>query len=143
LCEGLPCVLSGDIPDSDCSDLLALARADLMVCSVSSFSVWAAFLSGKPYLWYGPNLHAHSEGYLSIWGHEAGQQREGSPTRQAIAAVGSQVQPPVSRAWAVGHDGQVPAAALRQIGWAAHSGDTDLLQYGVIRAGSGEEGICT
>jgi hypothetical protein len=132
LCDGLPCVLSGDIPDSDCSDLLALADADLMVCSVSSFSVWAAFLSGRPYLWYGPNLHPHPEGFLSIWGHEAGQQQEGSATRQAIAAAQAKVQPQASRAWAVGHDGEVPAAALRQIGWASQSADTDLLQYGVI-----------
>lgn len=145
LCDGLPCVLSGDIPDSDCSDLLALAQADLMVCSDSSFSVWAAFLSGRPYLWYGPNLHPHPVGYLSIWGHEAGQQKEGSPTRQVIAAAQAQTkaQLQASRASAVGHEGQVPAAALRQNGWASSTADTDLLQYGVIRAGASEEGVCT
>jgi len=136
LCAGLPCVFSGDIPDSDCSDLLALAGADMMVCSVSSFSIWAAFLSGRPYLWYAPNLNLHPEGFLSIWGHEAGQQGEDSPTRRAIAAAKAQVLAggtPASRAWAVGHDGQVPAGAIASLGAnTAGRVERDLVVYGVI-----------
>ena len=68
LLEAVPCVTSNDIPDSDCSDLLALADADLLVCSISSFSLWAAFLSQAPYLWYAPNLQVHPGELGSIWG---------------------------------------------------------------------------
>ena len=131
LCRGLPCLLTGDFPDSDCSDMLALAQADLLVCSVSSFSVWAAFLSDAPYLWYGPNLHQHAEGFASIWGHEAGQQVAGSGTRQAIAAVVNSGNAG-GRAWAVAHDGAVPAAALPQFNTWRRNADTDLIRYGVI-----------
>lgn len=132
LSRGLPCVFSGDILDSDCSDLLALAGTDLLICSVSSFSVWAAFLSNRPYIWYEPNLHLHPEGLASIWGHEAGQQPESSPTRQAIARVHALSEPAQGRAWAVAHDGQVPARALSQIArrW---NPDADLVQYGVVQ----------
>lgn len=136
LTRGLPCVFSGDMPDSDCSDLLALADADLLVCSVSSFSVWAAFLSKRPYIWYGPNLHLHPDGFASIWGHEAGQQAAGSPTRLAIANALEESS--ASRAWAVAHDGQVPAGLLTQLLQYRTSPDTDLVQYGVVRQAAPE-----
>jgi hypothetical protein len=132
LSQGLPCIFSGDIPDSDCSDLLALARTDLLVCSVSSFSVWAAFLSIRPYIWYEPNLHLHPEGFASIWGHEAGQQTENSPTRQAITRAQACAEPAQARAWAVAHDGQVPGGAVSQI-MRRWDSDADLVQYGVLR----------
>lgn len=131
LTRGLPCVFSGDIPDSDCSDMLALAGADLLVCSVSSFSVWAAFLSNRPYIWYGPNLHLHPEGFASLWGHEVGQQAAGSPTRLAISNSSSATSAP--RAWAVAHDGIVPAALLAQLQQYRLNPDADLVQYGVVR----------
>jgi hypothetical protein len=137
LFQGLPCVYTSDIPDSDCSDLLALAGADLIVCSVSSFSVWAAFLSDAPYLWFGPNLHRHPEGWLSIWGHEPGQQAPASPTRRAIEAnqAGASAEP---RGFAVWEDGKVPREALAQMNTlsrARHGAASDLVQYGVIRSG--------
>ena len=131
LTQGLPCIFSGDIPDSDCSDLLALAGADLLVCSISSFSVWAAFLSNRPYIWYAPNLHLHPEGFASIWGHEAGQQAAGSPTRRAITHAASESC--VSRAWAVAHDGAVHAAALKQLAQYRLNAEGDLVQYGVVK----------
>jgi hypothetical protein len=68
LLAAVPCVTTADIADSDCSDLLALAEADLLICSISSFSQWAAFLSQAPYLWYGPSLQVHPGGRGSIWG---------------------------------------------------------------------------
>ena len=58
--------------NTDCSDLLAMTNADLLICSVSSYSMWAAFLSDKPYIWFRPNLQLH-EDHLSIWGHEPAQ----------------------------------------------------------------------
>jgi hypothetical protein len=68
LLDAVPCVTTSDIPDSDCSDLLALADADLLVCSISSYSQWAAFLSQAPYLWYAPSLQVHAGERGSIWG---------------------------------------------------------------------------
>ena len=77
-----------DIPDSDISDMLAMANADLLVCSVSSYSAWAAFLSNAPYLWFEPNLQ-NIDDYYSIWGHEVRQKHMNSYTikaQQEIAA---------------------------------------------------------
>jgi hypothetical protein len=48
------------------SDLLALASADALVCSISSYSMWGAFLSGTPYFWYLPNLR-DLDGHLTLW----------------------------------------------------------------------------
>lgn len=127
---GPDCVFTADLPHADCSDLLALAASDLIVCSISSFSVWAAFLSDAPYLWYGPNLHRHPEGFLSIWGHEPGQQAADSPTQQALRACAAGA--PGGRAWAVGHDGQVPAGALAQLAERRRSAAADLVRYGVV-----------
>lgn len=53
---------------SVCSDLLAMASADLLICSRSSFSIWAAALSSKPYVWPAESLYRTSE-YLAIWDH--------------------------------------------------------------------------
>jgi hypothetical protein len=133
IAEGLRCVFTGDIPNSDCSDLLALARCDLLVCAVSSYSVWAAFLSEAPYLWYGPNLTSHGDHWLSIWGHEPGQQAPGSPTLAALDLARKAPQRVISRAWAVPADGTAPPAAVTQLSqrWAHRA--TDLIRYGVVR----------
>lgn len=132
LTQGLRCVFTSDIADSDCSDLLALARSDLLVCSVSSFSVWAAFLSEAPYLWYGPNLTPHEGGWQSIWGHEPGQQAEGSGTNSALAAVRAREGPWPGRAWAVAAGGAVPAQAVGQLQARWGQRATDLVRYGVL-----------
>ena len=67
---------------TECSDLLLMAQADLRVCSVSSYSLAAAFLSDGPYVWYEPQLTL-SEGTYSLWGHEEAQQLESSPTARS------------------------------------------------------------
>jgi hypothetical protein len=62
-----------------CSDLLAMASADLLVCSRSSFSIWAAALSDRAYVWPAENLRP-SPGYVAIWDHgepTVGQEDEG------------------------------------------------------------------
>ena len=136
LTHGLPCVFTGDLPDSDCSDLLALARCDLLVCAVSSYSVWASFLSDAPYLWYGPNLTLHRGGLASIWGHEPAQQQPGSPTQAALDAVeatwalSGDAGP--TRAWAVPADGAVPDAAVAACQARLRLRATDLVRYGVV-----------
>ena len=55
-----------DREDKDISSLLIMARADAVVCSISSYSEWAAFLSKAPYIWYRPHLRP-VDGYQTIW----------------------------------------------------------------------------
>ena len=98
LLAAVPCVTTADIPDSDCSDLLALADADLLVCSVSSYSQWAAFLSQAPYIWFAPSLQVHADGRGSLWG--------GSFADSAVPPAGDRLP----RGLAVGLDGALPAA---------------------------------
>jgi hypothetical protein len=64
-------------------DLAVLATSDVLISSVSSFSMLAAFLSDAPYLWYRNQL-TDVGGYLTIWGHEQAQQSDGSPTLSAV-----------------------------------------------------------
>ena len=67
---------------TECSDLVLMSQADLRVCSISSYSLVASFLSGGPYLWYEPQLNLN-EGIYSIWSHEPAQQLEGSQSHSA------------------------------------------------------------
>jgi hypothetical protein len=71
------------ISGSPLDDLAVLATSDVLVSSVSSFSMLAAFLSDAPYLWYRNQL-TDVDGYLTIWGHEQAQQSDGSPTLSAV-----------------------------------------------------------
>lgn len=64
---------------TECSDLVLMAQADLRICSISSYSLVASFLSGGPYLWYEPQLTI-TDGTYSLWGMEEEQQLLGSPT---------------------------------------------------------------
>lgn len=47
-------------------DLAILTRCDILVCSVSSFSMLAAFLSDSAYVWYAPHLTRSIDG-SEIW----------------------------------------------------------------------------
>lgn len=134
LLDGLPAVTTADIPDSDCSDLLALARADLLVCSVSSYSTTAAFLSDAPYIWFEPNLQRHDEGLYSIWGHEPAQQAGDSATRRAMESYGATGGANFARGVPVGIGGEVPPYLLRSLvaRRAQRKAETDLVQYGVV-----------
>lgn len=130
----LDAVTTYDIPDSDCSDLLALATSDLLVCSVSSYSAWAAFLSDSPYLWFAPNLTPHPEGVLSIWGHEPRQREPLGATAQAIQRFGSNQQAWYCRGQAVDTDGAFSLALLDSL-VAKHlerNRAGDLVTYGVV-----------
>lgn len=119
--------------DSVCSDLLAMASADLLVCSVSSYSLWGAFLSRAPYVWYAPQLQIEHSLY-SLWGHEAAQRPPGGATARHAARVMStpwSVQP---RGIPVGARGRLPSGLLRQLE-AAHDlrqSASDLALYGVV-----------
>jgi len=128
-----PCVTTADIPYGDCSDALALAGADLLVCSASSYSSLAAFLSHSPYVWFSGNLYAHAEGCYSLHGDDASSPTQMLRTR---AAVQHFLNPPAlssPRGTAVDADGQIPStvldAAVRQR--EARRWELDLVRGGV------------
>jgi hypothetical protein len=119
---------------ADVSDLLAMSQADLLVCSVSTYSVWAAGLSSAPYLWFAPQLHPHAQAWASVWGQEARQQQPGSPTLQALAD--QQARPVAAgRAHPLDPDAALPDALLAQLQRHAREGSRsgDLTRYGVAR----------
>ena len=117
------------------SDLLAMVGADVLVCSVSSFSMLAAFLSERPYIWYEPGLY-NSDGWRSIWGHEDYQQPPNGVTAKNIVNANRDRNDATGRGFAVGVDGRLPQALLeilerqQRLKKQRH----DLLYYGVIPA---------
>lgn len=56
-------VVISRLPNSDISDLIALSQCDLLICSSSTYSMWAAFLGSCYYVWYKPNLVLGQGGY--------------------------------------------------------------------------------
>jgi hypothetical protein len=137
LLDGFPCITTADLPYGDCSDVLALAGADLLVCSASTYSHLAAFLSDSPYIWFAPNLFAHPEGYCSLGDPTADLAR---PDSARVRAVRQLVTEPrsgsgvIARGIAVDLDGVVPTALIETLRerrvyrrW-----QTDLVRGGVI-----------
>ncbi len=124
-----PCVMTHDIAHSDVSDLLALADSDFLICSISSFSLWAAILGRMPYAWFAPQLTAF-EGTQSIWGHQLEQQQAASPLGHARAGF----IPGLGRGVAVGMDGHVPDELLVRLDavLAMKARVRDLVRYGVV-----------
>lgn len=135
LLDEVTAITTTDIPDSDCSDLLALAQADLLICSVSSYSAWAAFLSDAPYIWFEPNLQQHQEGFYSIWGHEPEQKIKGGATREAIENHSSAKEGIHGRGIPIGINGTLPTGLLHNVleNKAQQYADLDLVQYGIVK----------
>jgi hypothetical protein len=106
------CIITADIPQGDCSDALALAGADLLVCSASSYSSLAAFLSDSPYLWFSGNLHAHVEGCYSIHGDTSKSKAQQQRTREAVQRFVEAPGLGGARGLAVDADGRIPQEAL-------------------------------
>jgi hypothetical protein len=106
-----PCIITGDIPNGDCSDALALAQADLLVCSASSYSSLAATLSESPYIWFADNLYEHPEGCYSLHG-DSNSPSTSLRVRGAISHYLGTARSGVARGIAVGADGKVPVATL-------------------------------
>lgn len=121
---------------SDASDLLAMAKADLLVCSVSSYSVWAATLSTSPYIWFGPQMHTHGAEWASIWGDQDSQRRDNSATLTALSAQVHHISgEQAGRAYIVGIDGHVPASLVQTLQRRSSELDRigDLVRCGVAR----------
>lgn len=121
---------------ADVSDLLAMSQADLLISSISTYSVWAAALSKSQYIWFRPQLYEHPSGFLSIWGHEPGQQLPGSFTQQALAALrGDPCLPHSCRAYAVGLAETLPVdliLALQQRSRQLRQ-RSDLIRFGLVK----------
>jgi len=113
--------------------MLALADADLLVCSVSSYSAWAAFLSNTPYLWFEPNLQ-QMDGYYSIWGHEARQQHADGYTRKAIQQSRDIDYTYTPRGLPVSMNGFIPECVFSLLKEkSSYELSRDLINYGVIQ----------
>lgn len=113
LLDAYPCLITADLAHGDCSDALALASADLLVCSTSSYSWLAAYLSEAPYLWFAPNLHRHPEGCYTL-GDPPADPGAYDPQRLAIRhflGAGGALH---ARGAGVGIDGQIPLALLEE-----------------------------
>jgi hypothetical protein len=80
---------SSDQDHRDISDLIALSLCDLIVCSISTYSLWSVFFSEGRYLWFAPNLQEHYNGLQSIWGHEADQRMPQGETSKSLKTVSS------------------------------------------------------
>ena len=117
---------------TDVSDLLLLSIADLLVCSVSTFSLVAAWLSDSPYLWPSAQLH-REDGWQSIWGIEPAQ-RSGltASNRRELSGL---VEPPSGRGIPVPPSGRLPEAVSVALATGDRAWDrrADLIYYGVVR----------
>lgn len=124
-------------PRTTLEDLSVMVAADLLICSVSSLSMLAAFLSDGPYLWFRPHLGDRS-GFLSIWGHEDGQRT--GPTAAHIQAEQLVAADPLpTRGVAMGADEELPLwlKDFLQSRAAFRRRSADLIHYGVVHGGSG------
>jgi len=118
---------------SECSDLLLMATADLRICSVSSYSLAACFISQGPYVWYEPQLTIEN-GIYSLWGHELRQREPNSPTASSADYVKAAVKDSDLhfRGYPVAPNSVLPWALIERLRVALAEKDsrTDLAQYG-------------
>lgn len=117
----------------DISDVLILSMADVLVCSISSFSLLAAFLSKGFYLWYEPQLNLDACGLRSLWGGQLNQQSSSSPTRRN-AQLSAENSHAVPRGLPVGVDGILSNDDLEMISALHRPTYCDLIHYGVVRS---------
>jgi hypothetical protein len=118
---------------TDVSDLVLLSTADLLVCSISSYSLVAAWLGDSPYVWPREQLQIEN-GWLSLWGEEPAQ-RSGL-TAENIQELSVAHEAPIARGVPVPLNGALPkelslALSHSGAGWDRRA---DLLYYGVVRA---------
>ncbi|MCK1297317.1 alpha-1,2-fucosyltransferase [Bradyrhizobium sp. 24] len=135
LTERFPCVTTSDMPFRDVSDLLALSACDFVLCSISSFSAWATFLSDTRYGWFAPQLTCR-DGYASIWGHEPFQSSQRGETTRSQEAVSKAPQLAIRpKGIPISLDGSLPSELISDLESTLRlkSASSDLVQYGVVR----------
>ncbi|MFG2824438.1 hypothetical protein ACGFX4_34040 [Kitasatospora sp. NPDC048365] len=117
---------------STLEDLSVMASADLLICSVSSYSMLAAFLSDAPYIWYRPHLGEHG-GFLSIWGHEP-DQRTGPTAANVLRERQDAADPALTRGVAMDTGDDLPGWLADYLGTrtALRRRSADLIHYGVV-----------
>jgi hypothetical protein len=103
---------------TECSDLILMSLADLRICSISSYSLVASFLSGGPYLWYEPQLTLMEDVY-TLWGMEEMQRMKGSPTEINTRAA-REIEPGSAwesafRGYAMPLSGAIPKGLVTQL----------------------------
>jgi len=134
LIRELDALTTADQRHTDVSDLLLLSFADVIVCSVSSFSLVAAWLGDGRYVWPREQMDER-EGWLSLWGYQAAQ-NDGltSQNRTALAAMGD--ARPHGRGVAAAWGGPLPDEFADDLRSARRCDDrrADLIYYGVIPA---------
>ena len=118
---------------TDCSDLLLMSLCDVLVCSPSSYSLLAAWLSGRPYIWPAEQCWLE-DGWFSLWGNEPWQRPPSGLTSKNRSEVTLSDRPWISRGLPVGADGAVPQYLLAHLETLLGLKDrrTDLIYYGVV-----------
>lgn len=122
-------VTNGSVLD----DLRSLASCDVLIPSVSSYSMLALFVADCSYLWPREALTSH-EGWLSIWGHDP--QVASGPTAAAIAEQSEAGAGPMPRGIPLAIDEHADLEDWLQAARARvndRSVKSDLLYYGVVR----------
>jgi hypothetical protein len=117
----------------DISDLLILASADVLVCSISSYSLLAAFLSKGLYLWYEPQMTSVNREFYSLWGGEDYQKSPSSATQQNLRLAEND-DSAAPRGLPVKASGKLSDSALAAISAQRHPAFCDLVQYGTVRS---------
>jgi len=141
LLESFACITTADLAHADCSDVLALADADLLVCSASTYSHLAAFLSDAPYLWFAPNLYPHAEGCYSLGDPAGDLQRPGSARMRALRSLTNAATDAPdfgNRGIAIDIDGALPESLIETLRrrHAYRRWERDLVRGGVVPANS-------
>jgi hypothetical protein len=116
----------------DISDLLILASADILVCSISSYSTLAAFLSKGLYLWYEPQMSTMAREFYSLWGDQDDQKAPSSPTQQHLR-MAQDDRGAAPRGIPVRASGRLSDSTLAAISAQRHPAYCDLIQYGTAR----------
>lgn len=113
-------IFASGLENSDISDMLILQQSDLLICSISSYSMWAAFLGDAPYIWYRPNLIEESEGIVNRFIRSLGIQ--------------SNTENGIGRAFALSDDDDLPEQLIQQLITKLQTKNTrfDLVRAGVL-----------
>jgi len=119
------------IASTSVGDLAVLANCDIIISSVSSFSMLAIFLSNAPYVWHADNLCVDG-GWASIWGYEPHEDGGGPTLRATEIEVTSHSS--VHRGIPQGAHPVWSEAVLRRLRdtAAARKLSSDLIYYGVV-----------